>query len=77
MSTTEALRTQLDALRVALQAENRRLRDEQPDRVSEIDLENELAVTREENIRLSQAVTRLDTEQAQRQRETEMQTDEL
>ena len=80
MSTTEALRTQLDALRVehnVLQAENRRLRDEQPDRASEIDLENELAATREENIRLSQAVTRLNTEQAKRQRETEMQTDEL
>ena len=62
MSMTEALRTQLDALRVehnALQAENRRLRDKQPDRASEIDLENELEATCEENIRLSQAVTRL------------------
>ena len=62
MSTTEALRTRLDALQTelyALQAENRRLREAQPEQANLVDVENELAQTREENVRLVQQVSQL------------------
>ena len=53
MSTTEALRMQLDALQTdSLKVENRRLREEQPKLAEEFDLERELAATREENHKL-------------------------
>ena len=62
MSTTEALRTQLDALQnqmYALEAENRRLRDEQPELAERVDIEEELKQTREENVRLAQQISEL------------------
>ena len=62
MSTTEALRVQLDALQTeyyALQNENRRLREAQPEQANLVDLEDELAQTREENVKLLQEVSQL------------------
>ena len=62
MSTTEALRTQLDALQsqlYALEAENRRLREDRPERAEMVDLEVELKEMQEQNIRLSQRVSEL------------------
>ena len=59
MSTTEALRVQLDALQTeyyALQTENRRLREAQPEQANLADLE---AQTREENVKLVQEVSQL------------------
>ena len=74
MSTTEALRTQLDALQAecnALTVENRRLREEHPTEAKELDLEQELVATREENVRLSQIITRLEsTREVQEEKET-------
>ena len=61
MSTTEALRLQLDALQhdfYALQVENRKLRERGP--LEELqDVEQELAQTREENVRLVQQLSGL------------------
>ena len=60
MSAMEALRTQLDALQVehsAVLAENRKLREAQPELASKADLEGELAEAQAENVRLSQTVT--------------------
>ena len=62
MSTTEALRTQLDALQsqlYALETENRRLREDRPERAERVDLEVELKEMQEQNIRLSQRVSEL------------------
>lgn len=44
----------------ALQVENRKLREDWPEKASEINLESELAAMWEENIRLSQAVAQLE-----------------
>ena len=55
-------RTQLDALRsqlYALEAENRKLRDERPERATAIDIEEELEQAQEENIRLSQHISEI------------------
>ena len=63
MSATEALRTQLDALHAEcneLKMENRRLRDEHPTQAKELDLKQELAETRGENIRLSKTMAQLE-----------------
>ena len=62
MSTTEALRTQLDALRsqlYALEAQNRKLRDERPERAELVDIEEELKQTQAESVRLSQRISEL------------------
>ena len=62
MSTTEALRTQLDTLQLelyALEVENRKLRDERPERAELVDIEEELKQTQEENVRLSQRISEL------------------
>ena len=61
MSTTEALRTQLDALQrqfYEVQAENRKLKEQNPQRAEMLELE-ELAQTREENVRLAQEISEL------------------
>ena len=58
----EALRTQLDALQIELyqvQAENRRLREANPQQAQLLDVEEELAQTREENVRLAQQINEL------------------
>ncbi len=68
MSATEALRTQLDAVntqRYLLEAENRRLREEQPERAEMIHVEEELRQTREENVSLSQRISELSRDRAQ------------
>ena len=59
MSATEALRTQLNVLQTKFyvsEAENRRLRDENPERAETVDLERELRET-QENIRLAQQLS--------------------
>ena len=56
MSTTEALRTRLDALQTA---ENRRLREAEPEKAQLVDVEGELAQTREENVCLAQQISEL------------------
>ena len=60
MSTTEALRTRLDAMQTELyklQVENRRLREEKPEQAQLLEVEEELAQTREENVRLAQQIS--------------------
>ena len=60
MSTTETLRMQLDALRTefhVIEAENCRLREENPERAEAQDLERELQETQEENVRLAQQLS--------------------
>ena len=60
MSTTETLRMQLDALRTefhVIKAENRRLREENPERAEVQDLERELQASQEENVRLAQQLS--------------------
>ena len=62
MSTTEALRTRLDVLQTELyqlQTENRRLREAEPEKAQLVDVEGELAQTREENVRLAQQISKL------------------
>ena len=62
MSTTEALRTQLDVLQsqlYVLEAQNRKLRDERPERAELVDIEEELKQIQEENVRLSQRISEL------------------
>ena len=79
MSTTETLRTQLDALQVernALSVENRKLREERPEKAAAVDLERELAEMQAENLRLSRAVSQMEATQQQRERETEERTGE-
>ena len=62
---------QLDALQSecnALKVENRRLREEHPAEAKELELEQELAETRGENVRLAQTITRFEGElEAERQ----------
>ena len=56
MSTTEALRTQLNALKTqlyALEAKNRTLREERPELAERIEVEEE------ENVRLAQKISEL------------------
>ncbi len=56
MASREALRTQLDALQAELNAvevENRRLREDHPERVAVLEAGQELESTREENARLA------------------------
>ena len=80
MSTTEALRTQLDALQVErnrLMAQNRKLQDKQPERASAVDMEGELTETQEENVRLAHTVTQLEAEQERRGRETAQEREAL
>ena len=80
MSTTEALRTQLDAIQVernTLLAQNRKLRDARPEQAHEADLERELEETREQNVQLSQAVTQLEATRDEAEREAEERTAEL
>ena len=80
MSATEMLRTQFDALQVecnGLQAENRMLQEERPDQAHAVDLERELAETREENVRLSQEVIRLEATRHKAESEAEGCMDEL
>lgn len=77
MSTTEALRIQLDALQAelyALQAENRKLREAWPEQATLVDVENELAQTREEKVKLVRQVSQL--AQADRDGDAEMETRE-
>ena len=65
MSTTEALRTQLDAVNTqlyALEAENRRQREERPELAERIHVEEELKQTREENVNLAQQISELEEE---------------
>ena len=62
MSTTETLQTQLDALQTQfyeIQAENRRLWEENPQQVELVDMERELTQTREENVALVQQINSL------------------
>ena len=62
MTTTEALRLQLDALQTELyqlQAENKKLREAEPQQAQLLDVEGELAQTREENVRLAQQISEL------------------
>ena len=69
MSTTEALRTQLDALQVErnrLMAQNRNRQVEQPERASAVNMEGELTERQEENVRLARTVTQLEAEQERR-----------
>ena len=68
MSTTETLRTQLDALRTdyyQLETENRRLREAKPQESAVIEIETELTQTHEENVRLVQEISRLQETSAQ------------
>lgn len=60
--STESLRTQLDNVQTELYqvaADNRKLRDAEPDRAQLLDVEGELAQTREENVRLAQQISKL------------------
>ena len=64
MSTTEALRTQLDALRLEkqrLEIENARLREANPEGAAQTDAETEMAQCRAENERLTQEAAQLRT----------------
>ena len=57
MSATEALQTQLDALKTEFnktQAENIKLKEENPDGAAVLELEGELSETQAENVRLAQ-----------------------
>ena len=80
MSTTEALRTQLDVLQVErnrLMAQNRKLQDKQPERASAVDMEGELTETQEENVHLAHTVTQLEAEQERRGQETAQEREAL
>ena len=56
MSTTEALRTQLDAVQTELH--NRKIREAEPQQAQLLDVEGELAQTHEENVRLAQQISK-------------------
>ena len=63
MSTTEMLRTQLDALQVehnVVAAENSKLRDANPEGARVADLEQEVAEAQGENVQLAQRVAQLE-----------------
>ena len=67
MSTTEALRTQLDALRLEkqrLEVENARLREANPEGAAQTDAETEMAQCRAENERLTREAAQLQTRRA-------------
>ena len=73
MSATEALRTQLDALQrefYAVQAENRKLKEKNPQQAEALELEQELSQSREENVQMAQEISEL-REAAQRGERTE------
>ena len=77
MSTREALRTQVDALRAELQAENHKLREEQQDgveRARELELTEELVTVRQENLELTQQLRVLNAQLASEERHTEVPT---
>ena len=62
MSTTETLRTRLDALQTQLhelQIANRKLREQNPQGQQLLELEEELRQSREENVRLAQEISQL------------------
>ena len=64
MSTTEALRTQLDALRLEkqrLEVENARLREANPEGAAQTDAETEMVQCRAENERLTREAVQLRT----------------
>ena len=72
MSTTEALRTQLDALQrefYEVQAENRKLKEKNPQQAEAVELEQELSQSREENVQMAQEISEL-REAAQRAEQT-------
>ena len=80
MSTTEALRTQLDVLQTQynlLEVQNRRLRDENPQQDEVLQLEHELDETRQENVQLSQTIVALEAKLGEQEEQTETWTDEL
>ena len=58
-------------------AQNRKLRDEQPERANTVDMERELTETQEENVRLASTVTQLEAERETRERETTQETEAL
>ena len=63
MSTTEALRMQLDQLQIKynlLEVENRSLREVRAEHLEELDLERELTETRQENVQLLKTITSLE-----------------
>ena len=67
MSTTEALRTQLDALRLEkqrLEVENARLREANPEGAAQTDAETEMAQCQAENERLTREAAQLQTRRA-------------
>ena len=69
MSTTEALGTQLDALQTQfyeVQAENRRLREANPEHAQLLVVEDKLTQTREENVRLAQQIHELSQDRPRR-----------
>ena len=66
MSTTEALRTQLDELQVQcnlLEVQNWRLQDENPQQPEVLQLECELEETRHENVQLLQTIVIIEAKQ--------------
>ena len=70
MSTTEVLIMQLDQLRTQynlLDAQNRRLREEQPQRAEELDLEGEITET-QQNVGLVQTIATLEAKLEDRER---------
>ena len=72
MSTTEALRRQLDALQrefYEVQAENRKLKEKTPQQAEALELEQELSQSREENVQMAQEISEL-REAAQRAEQT-------
>ena len=78
MATREALRTQLDTLRVELQAleENRKLREEQQDsveRARELELTEELVPVQEENLQLTQQLSVVNSQLASEERSADAQ----
>ena len=80
MSTTEALRTQLDVLQTQynlLKVQNRRLRDENPQQDEVLQLEHELDETRQENVQLSQTIVALKAKLGEQEEQTGTWTDEL
>ena len=80
MSTTEALRTQLDQLQTQynlLEVENRRLREGNAQQAEVLELEHELEETRWENVQLSQTIVTIETKLGEQEEQTGTQTEEL
>ena len=72
MSTTEAVRTHLEALQrefYEVQAENRKLKEKNPQQAEALKLEQELSQSREENVQMAQEISEL-REAAQRAEQT-------